>query len=245
VKTLLFILCLWLSWPHAAFAGTWQSEAIQLTGEDISARQAAATKLKKLPGLDKKLAKALSGSDRALALITIKVLDRSSTTPALLKAAKSTPDDWHLLLTLNSVAPQAANKNDVAAFYRQILGDKTLGSAAEMAVLAGLRSLGEKVSAAKLEELFSASSFDVRQEALNSAGPEWLNGSAGYGDLLRKALSQNPYQLRLSALSWLEKAPESMRAPFRNDLYALLKDENSDVRTQAAQLYEQAGGSSQ
>lgn len=198
----------------------WTSLARQV-GQSEKGRPEAIRQLRAMKDLNSVLLEALDSSHRALALDVISALHLKDLIPELLDRIDGDSDGF-LVLTLNSLlAPD--NKNTICEAYSRKITDDDLTDYSPGAIVAMLEPLGrlgialtKPTVAVLLEhpypEVKGATISYMRAMLLSSTGA--ATGSAAYAELLLRALTLKPYQVRLQSVSLI--AELSRRGKFKS-----------------------------
>lgn len=221
-----------LTSSHPAFAAKgassdWKSQAKLLTAE--SASEKARKTLQDMPDLDRKLTAALEGKnpeDRGLAYQVISALGRKSQLPRLLELAQ-TEKGWQVFATLGTLIDSDSEKKIADVMRSRITAGVSDG--AKVAILQSYGKLKPTLEPGALLPLLSDSNAEVKIAAAELAGRYRVQRKLdSYDPVLLAAVKGKPYQLRLEALRWIDKTPES--DALRRQLKSCLDDSKAEVK---------------
>lgn len=197
---LCILLLLGSTLSHAA-PPNWSREALRLTGESASVREASLRRIKNIPRLHSLLRKELRGRRQALALDIIAALKLKAFVPELLRLAEK---DCHGFVyhTINTLVTPA-NQARISKVYQRRLfnpGPQGIGPC-QVVLLETLGILGHRLPTKDLETLLTTSSWpEVQGAVLNYARIAVLQDRRDeYVFLVTKALTAKSLQVRTQA----------------------------------------------
>jgi len=205
-----------LSLVRAAFAASaphdiaWTDHARRFTGESARVREKSIKALKADPNLERKLRSAYGTNDHFLALDVISVLRLRSLLPFLRDASirDRTGFSYHVMNSL-------LTKKELPAYrdlYLERLANPKSSPAAKMAILDSLPRFRAEVPVSRLVAIFRDPSPEVRGSALAFARHQVLSERRPeYIEILKPAIEDDAFQVRLQALYFLGEIPKRLR----------------------------------
>ena len=198
-----YVFFIVVSLSLSAFAKTnWQDSALKLSG-DPELKKQGIEELKKYPNLNEKLRENFA-TKKDLVLTVISTLNLKEFFPRLLESVEITKAKdlkWNTVTTTASVS-QAADEKKLTSVFAKKLGEKNLSDATMAALLNGLQKYNYPVPEKQLSALLNHPSHELRIVSVQMAS------QLKYFDLVQKATTLKPYQLRLEAYTTLSQHAE-------------------------------------
>ena len=217
-----YVFFIFVSLSVSAFAkSTWEQSALKLSG-DPELRKQGIEELKKYSGLNEKLRENYA-TKKDLVLTVISTLQLREFFPRLLESVELTKAKdlkWNTVTTTASISQPTDEKKLTGAFAKK-LEEKNLSDATVAALLNGLQKYNYPVSEKKLSALLNHPSYELRIISVQMAA------QLKYFDLVQKATTLKPYQLRLEAYTALSNNADSAKA-HRAEIKKSCADEKND-----------------
>ena len=232
-----WLFALFLSFVITSAASpSWTNSASKLSGYPEAERRKAILALNAYPHLTQELTRQLTGEEKYLALEVISALRLTSLLPKLISLATQ-DENGAIYLTINTLTTRE-NYGQISRFYQERFRNR--GEISDPALVVMLDTLGRFNWAAEETELldvYTSPSPEVRSAVLYYARLLGIERKRIiYGELIKRALSDSAFSLRLQALYHLADLSKLNVPGVSVFLSLCAKDDNRDVREKCRSL---------
>jgi len=208
---------------------SWEESAVKLSG-DPEVRAQGIKELKAFTNLSEQL-RTNFATKKELVLDVIRALKMTEFLPRLLEVTETTqPADlkWQVVETATGLS-EAKDEKKLTEIYSKKLEAKKLPDATLLALLTGLQKYRYPISEKKLLSLLEHSSYEIRIASVQVSS-DLAKKDAKYSQVVQKAITLSPYQLRLQAYTTYSEDTALAKLHKKEITRSCGTEKNSDVK---------------